>query len=191
MKKKINYLETFMFPDLPFTYPVYAISESGKVINFKSVIYPNPRSKKKFTRNKQLSIRSLQAKIFDSLIEVGFFDPLLVYKEVPIVIQNSFRVPGQTGLYVLLDYFFPQLRLAVELDSELHDKEKDILRDQYLKKLGITVKRLLNFQKKETQRKDFRELCKYMRSCEVLELPCYDFLYDIKRNSDLNPGGSY
>lgn len=189
MKKKIiNYLETFTFPDLPFQYPVYAISESGKVVNFKSVIYPNPRSKKKFTRNKQLSLRSLQAKIFDALIEVGFFDPLIVYKEFPIVIQNSMRIPGQTGMYILLDYFFPQLRLAVELDSELHDRKRDELRDQYLGKLGITVKRILNLQKKDTQRKDFRELCKYMRSLEVLDLPHYDFLRDIRENSDLNPG---
>ena len=187
-KKIINYLETFTFPDLPFQYPVYALSESGKVVNFKSVIYPNPRSKKKFTRNKQLSFRSLQAKIFDALIEVGFFDPLIVYKEFPIVIQNSMRIPGQTGMFVLLDYFFPQLRLAVELDSDLHDKIRDNLRDQYLEKLGIKVWRLLDFQKKTTQRNEFRELCKYMRTLEVLDLPQYDFLRDIRENSDLNPG---
>ena len=96
--KKINYLETFTFPDIYQVYPVYALSESGRVVNFKSIIYPNSRSKKKFTRNKQLSNRSLQAKIFDALIEVGFFDPLIVYKEFPVVIQNSMRVPGQSGL---------------------------------------------------------------------------------------------
>ena len=185
---KINYLDTFTFPDIPQIYPVYAISESGKVVNFKSVIYPNPRSKKKFTRNKQLSKRSLQAKIFDALIEVGFFEPLIVYKEYPVVIQNSMRLPGQTGMYVLLDYFFPQLRLAVELDSDLHDKERDKLRDEYLGKLGIKVWRLLDFQKKDVQRKNFRELCKYMRTLEVLDLPSYDFLRDIRNNGDLNPG---
>jgi len=191
MKKKINYLETFTFPDLPQLYPVYALSESGRVINFKSVIYPNSRSKKKFTRNKQLSNRSLQAKIFDALIEVGYFKPLIVYKEFPIVIQNSMRIPGQKGMFVLLDYFFPQLRLAVELDSELHDQEKDKLRDQYLEKIGIKVWRLLNFQKKETQRKDFAKLCEYMRSQEVLDLPVYDFLSDIRKKSVRKPGESY
>jgi hypothetical protein len=102
-----NYLESFRFPDIPQEYPVYAISESGRIVNFKSVVYPNQKSRKKFTRNKQLYKRSLQAKIFDALIEVGFFEPLLVYKEFPIVIQNSMRVPGQKGMFVLLDYFFP------------------------------------------------------------------------------------
>jgi hypothetical protein len=189
--KKINYLETFTFPDIYQVYPVYALSESGRVVNFKSIIYPNSRSKKKFTRNKQLSNRSLQAKIFDALIEVGFFDPLIVYKEFPVVIQNSMRVPGQSGMFVLLDYFFPQLRLAVELDSDLHNKESDKLRDEYLEKLGIKVWRLLDFQKKEVQRKNFRELCKYMRSLEVLDIPSYDFLRDIRNNTDLNPGESY
>ena len=183
-----NYLETFRFPDIPQEYPVYAISESGRIVNFKSVVYPNQKSRKKFTRNKQLYKRSLQAKIFDALIEVGFFEPLLVYKEFPIVIQNSMRVSGQKGLFVLLDYFFPQLRLAVELDSELHTPEKDRLRDEYLGKLGIKVWRLLNFQKKEVQRKDFRELCKFMRSLEVLDLPRYDFLRDIREKKNLGTG---
>lgn len=186
--KKLNYLETFTFPDIPQVYPVYAISESKRIVNFKSIIYPNPRSKKKFTRNKQLLKRSLQAKIFDALIEVGFFDPLIVYKEFPIVIQNSLRLPGQSGMFVLLDYFFPQLRLAVELDSNLHNKEADKLRDAYLGKLGIKVWRLLDFQKKEVQRKDFRELCRYMRTLDVLDLPSYDFLLDIREKGDLNRG---
>ena len=142
-KKTINYKETFTFPDIPVLYPVYALSESGKVMNFKSISYPTPKSKKKFTRNKQLSQRSMQAKIFDALINVGYFDPLIVYREFPVVIQNALRLPGQSGMYYYLDYYFPELHLAVELDSDLHNPEKDKLRDLYLNKLGIIIRFIL------------------------------------------------
>ena len=40
-------------------------------------------------------------------------------------------------LYYYLDYYFPELRIAVELDSELHVPEKDRIRDKYLERLGI------------------------------------------------------
>ena len=119
-----NYLETFSFPDITFQlYPVYSISQSGVLFNFKSVIYPSEVSAKKFTRKKQLSHRSLQAKIFDALINVGYFEPLTVIREYPIVVQNHLRLEGQTGSFYLCDYFFPTLKddcgnwgLVVELE---------------------------------------------------------------------------
>ena len=92
-KKQINYTDTFVFPGIDVVYPVYALSESGKVINFKSVSYPNPRSIKRYTRLKQLRKRSMQAKIFDAIINIGYFDPLTVWREFPVVIQNSQRLP--------------------------------------------------------------------------------------------------
>ena len=82
-----NYLEVFFFPDIPWQpYPVYSVSEKGNVYNLKNVLYPNASSAKKFTRNKQLRQRSAQAKMFDMLINIGFWDPLIVVKEFPIVI---------------------------------------------------------------------------------------------------------
>ena len=187
-KKEINYLETFLFPDIPdVIYPVYAISESGKVMNFKSIAYPNPRSKKKFTRNKQLSIRSLQAKIFDALINVGYFKPLTVYREFPIVIDNSMRLPEQDGLYYYLDYYFPELRLAVELDSELHIPEKDMIRDKYLDKLGIEVIRIFNFQKVDVQKNIFPKLAERMREKGIKTRIQFDFLKPMKNHLSRNP----
>lgn len=180
MNKKINYLETFLFPDIDVIYPVYAISESGKIMNFKSIIYPSPTSRKKFTRRKQLVNRSLQAKIFDAFIEVGFFDPLKVIKEFPVLIQKNRRLPGQEGLYIMMDYYFPELRLAVELDSEYHVEEKDQVRDKYLEGLGITTKRLNGLHKQSVQRKDFRELTKWMRERGKQEPIKFDFLQDIQ-----------
>lgn len=178
-KKTINYKETFTFPDIPVLYPVYALSESGKVMNFKSISYPTPRSKKKFTRNKQLSQRSMQAKIFDAFINVGYFDPLIVYREFPVVIQNALRLPGQTGMYYYLDYYFPELHLAVELDSDLHNPEKDRLRDLYLNKLGITVFRIQDLQKPNIQKTKFKELTVLMRKIGKKNPIQFDFCKDI------------
>ena len=180
-KKKINYLETFLFPDIPdVIYPVYAISESGKVMNFKAIAYPSPRSKKKFTRNKQLSNRSLQAKIFDALINVGYFNPLTVYREFPIIIDNQLRLPDQEGLYYYLDYYFPELRLAVELDSELHVPEKDKIRDKYLNLLGIEVIRINGFHKVDVQKNIFPKLAQRMREKGIKVRIQFDFLRGIK-----------
>lgn len=178
-KKTINYKETFTFPDIPVLYPVYALSESGKVMNFKSISYPTPRSKKKFTRNKQLSQRSMQDKIFDAFINVGYFDPLIVYREFPVVIQNALRLPGQSGMYYYLDYYFPELHLAVELDSDLHNPEKDKLRDLYLNKLGITVFRIQDLQKPNIQKTKFKELTALMRKIGKKNPIQFDFCKDI------------
>ena len=178
-KKTINYKETFTFPDIPVLYPVYALSESGKVMNFKSSSYPTPKSKKKFTRNKQLSQRSMQAKIFDAFINVGYFDPLIVYREFPVVIQNALRLSGQGGMYYYLDYYFPELHLAVELDSDLHDPKKDKLRDLYLGKLGITVFRIQDLQKPNIQKTKFKELTALMRKIGKKNPIQFDFCKDI------------
>ena len=179
-KKEKNYLETFLFPGIDVLYPVYALNEEGKLVNFKSIIYPSPRSRKKFTRGKQLAIRSAQAKIFDAIINIGFFDPLVVIPEFPIVIQNSLRLPGQKGMYMLLDYYFPELRLAVELDSDLHSEEKDKLRAQYLSNLGIAVWRINGLHKPSVQKKEFKELTKWMRENGVKPLISFDFQKDLR-----------
>lgn len=171
---KLNYLETFTFPDIPGqSYPVYAVGRGGKIVNFKAIIYPNRTSCKKFTRNKQLKKRSLQAKIFDALINVGYFDPLIVYREFPVIIENSKRLPEmKSGLFWLLDYYFPELRLAVELDSDLHNEDKDSVRDEYLKRnLGISVYRLKNFNLEVTQKGEFKNLTKMMREMVPIKNP--------------------
>lgn len=163
--KKIDYFETFLFPDIPFQfYPVYSVSESGQVINIKSMMYPTPKSCKKFTRNKQLRNRSLQAKIFDAIINIGYFNPLMVIKEFPIIIQNSRRLKDQVGSYYYLDYYFPNLNICVELDSDLHKESKDTIRDRYLEEIGITTFRIRNLEKELIQKTKFPELTSLLRS---------------------------
>lgn len=166
MAKSINYLETFFFPDIPFQpYPVYSVSASGHVINIKSMMYPTPKSRKKFTRNKQLSKRSLQAKIFDSIINIGYFNPLLVIKEFPVIIQNTKRLSGQVGSWYYLDYYFPTLKVCLELDSDLHKEDKDEIRDEYLLKgLGIRTFRIKGLEKESIQKTKFQEFTSLLRS---------------------------
>lgn len=167
MKKKKEE-DYFIFPDIPdVLYPVWTENETGKLCNFKTIIYPNPRCAKKFTRRNQLIHRSQQAKIFDALINIGYFNPLIVYKEFPIVIDNSLRLPDQEGMYYLADYAFPELRLFVELDTKsTHDPKKDKIRDNYLNKIGFSVYRINNLEKADTQKKEFPKLINFMKSLE-------------------------
>lgn len=158
-----------MFPDIPGQpYPVYVRNHTGRISNFKSLVYPDPVSAKKYTRKKQLKFRSAQAKVFDALINVGFFDPLPVFLEFPVPVQGCYRLPGQKRLYYMLDYYFPTLRIAVELDSEYHDnqvKDPDPLRDEYLQKVhGIQVLRIRDLQKPSIQRGKFREMAGLIKS---------------------------
>lgn len=169
----ITYRETFIIPDLWWQpYPVYHVSEKGNLYSLKSILYPNPRSIKKFTRNKQLKNRSMQAKMMDMLLNVGYFDPLPVAREFPFIIQNGKRLKGMKGGYFLLDYFFPTVLggkgLAVELDSEYHKKEKDAVRDLYLlKNYGIRTFRISHLERPEVQKGKFKELCQLLRSEEA------------------------
>ena len=154
-----NYREKFWLPGIEFmSFNKYAISKSGRLVNFESIIYPNPKSSKRYTRRKQLMKRSLQAKLFDMLIEINYFNGLgEVVKEMPIILENSKRVKGlDSGLFILLDYYFPSIKMAVELDSDYHDVEKDKIRDQYLLvNHGIEVFRMRDFQKKSVQNTKF------------------------------------
>ena len=183
MKEK-NYLETFTFPDIPWQpYPVYSVSENGRVYNFKNVVYPNTTSRKRHTRLKQLSKRSQQAKFFDFLINIGFWDPLIVVREFPVVISNLKRTAGIEGGFFLLDYYFPTLRLAVELDSEYHNGKKDGLRDLYLESIGIKTYRISHLERVDIQKKEFKALCAEMRKMTPLESPgVFDFLVNIRNH---------
>lgn len=176
MAKKINYRESFYFPDIPYQpYPIYLISNSGKLVNFKSIVYPSTTSVKKYTRKKQLRFRSQQAKIFDALINVGYFDPLIVYREFPIPIQNCYRLEGQKRLYYICDYFFPTLNLVVELDSDYHDsqtRDPDTIRDNYIKSVhGLDIFRIRDLQKEAVQKSKFKELAKLMRDKNPVSSP--------------------
>lgn len=184
--KTLNLSETFTFHEFPWqTYPVYSLADSGRVYNFKSVVLPSATSRKRFTRRKQLVHRSMQAKIFDAFLNVGYFDPLPVVREFPVLIQNSKRLPGQSGGFYLIDYYFPTALsgkgLFIELDSELHDPGKDEIRDKYLLNVyGIKTFRINNLEKEVVQKGKFKELCELLRSEPASKQPeCLPMMTDI------------
>lgn len=168
-----NYRQKFFIPDIPTQpYPVYAISESGRIVNFKNMVYPNSKSIKRFTRLKQLRKRSKQALLFDFLIRINYWNPLTVYREFPVIIENDKRMNNQTGLFYLLDYYFPELKLAVELDSDLHSKSKDNIRDEYLKKVcGIRTFRIIGLDNSKTQSTRFMELVEMIKKINPIPNP--------------------
>ena len=104
-----------------------------------------------------------------------------------MIIQNHLRLQEQDGSYYLCDYFFPTLKdseghwgLSVELDSELHDPKKDVIRDMYLDKIGILVFRIKNLERQDIQKTRFRELVGKMKSLENCGSPrVFSFLDNI------------
>jgi very-short-patch-repair endonuclease len=76
--------------------------------------------------------------------------------------------------------------LAVELDSEYHNQEKDELRDSYLEKIGIKTFRISHLEKSDVQKVRFKELCKEMRGMTPTESPIvFDFLSNIRLSKGL------
>lgn len=184
-KKKennINHLETFYFSDIPTQpYPVYSISESGNLYSLKNIVYPG-KSAKKFTRAKQLKWKSQQARLVDFLINIDYFYPLTVYREFLVPIQNSLRLPGISGGFFLLDFYFYELSLALELDSDYHNLDADNLRDEYLEQLGIEVFRIYNLEKITTQKGKFKEFIALLKSKVPVQNPRpFDFLGDLRK----------
>lgn len=59
----------------------------------------------------------------------------------------KFRRQYSVDNYVI-DFYCPKLKLAVEVDGEIHDlpeqKEHDIIRQKYLEQYGITFVRIKN-----------------------------------------------
>jgi very-short-patch-repair endonuclease len=86
----------------------------------------------------------------------------------------------------LLDYFFPTLGLAVELDSEYHNGGKDELRDKYLMSIGIKTFRMSHLERTDIQKTKFKELCKEMRGMTPREAPMvFSFTDNIRRREGL------
>lgn len=89
-------------------------------------------------------------------------------KEFPIIIEdrdlwdmitNKLGISNNTNYY-LLDYFFPYLGIAVEIDSEYHDTKQryDIARDIYIKSVyGLETIRFYKYGENELERKAFIE----------------------------------
>ena len=135
---------SFKFEDNDLIYPVYIkCKDKEGYYNFrKSVTSSN------YSRKYQLDHRSTQSYLFDKFIEIGYFKLLGInynfITEMVLINTNLTNDPNRS--YYLLDYFIPDLSLAIELDSDYHDPIKDKLKDQFLASIGIDVVRIDNFQ---------------------------------------------
>ena len=154
---------SFKFEDIDIIYPVYVRSKNdqNKSHNFRRSIANGIRSRKF-----QLDHRSIQAYLFDKLIELGHFKLLgLGYKFIPeLPIINTRSDIDEFRTYYLLDYFIPDLSLCIELDSDLHNLEHDRLKDKFLNSIGIDVYRIYNFQSDTKDKLD--SLVQYIRGKE-------------------------
>lgn len=137
---------TFKFEDIDLIYPVYIKCKNGEgYYNFRKSL---TTSNIIFSRPYQLNHRSTQSYLFDKFIEIGHFKLLGInYNFITeMVLINTNLTNDSNRSYYLLDYFIPDLSLAVELDSNYHNPEYDKLKDQFLTSIGIDVYRIDNFQ---------------------------------------------
>lgn len=140
LDKSIEYSElhpdrVIGFKGLDIIYPKRLHTTKGSIINLESKIIEGGRSWG--SRSNRLSNRSHQEELFDLLIRIGYFTQR-VYREVIIPTESS---------YIIADYYFPDNRLIVELDSDLHDESSDEERDLYLSiLLGLQVIRIKDFK---------------------------------------------
>ncbi len=63
----------------------------------------------------------------------------------------GYKFRRQYGIgYYIVDFYCPELKLAIELDGDIHTLQKNInrdkIRDKYLQDCGIIVKRYWNHQ---------------------------------------------
>ena len=139
MANNIDLFEySFKFKDINLEYPRFIKLQNGRYFNFMNSI-----SNSKYSRQSQLDHRSTQAIKFDTLVDINYFN-FEVIKEVPLINTRPDIDPNRS--YYLLDYFIPDLSLAIELDSNYHNPEYDKLKDQFLDSIGIDVYRIYNFQ---------------------------------------------
>ena len=136
---------TFKFEDIDLIYPVYIKCKDGEeYYNFRKSL---TTSNIIFSRPYQLNHRSTQAQYFDLLLELDYFKLLGIdYNFITEMVLINTRLdidPNRS--YYLLDYFIPDLSLAIELDSSYHDPIKDKLKDQFLASIGIDVVRIRDF----------------------------------------------
>lgn len=89
---------------------------------------------------------------FFELIINRYYSNLNYCREVPLIVEdrNLWRNFCATeGVectpeildrnYFLADYIFPEYNLIIEIDSDLHNKEYDNARDDYVKVLGVLI----------------------------------------------------
>ena len=128
---------TFTIDNFNIIYPVYLKSKSGRYYKFKHAVLNS-----NYSRTTQLNNRSIQSVQFDLLVDIDYFN-IPIHKEF-VLINTNLSIDSIRSYY-LLDYFIPSKSLCIELDSDLHNDNKDKLKDRFLESLGIKVLMIRDF----------------------------------------------
>lgn len=91
------------------------------------------------------NFRKLLKDYYPSLNNIREF-PLLIENRNSLCDQYNVCEKGRNRNYFLADYLFPDYNFIVEIDSQLHDPNYDIARDNYIVfSFGISILRLYEF----------------------------------------------
>lgn len=137
----------FTFQVGEFIIPAFIFNKDNRLIDLRKNRFNN------FNERKSTWVR------FFELIITRYYPWLSYCREVPLIIEdrNLWRNFCTTeGVecspenldrnYFLADYIFPEYNLMVEIDSDLHDKEYDNARDDYVKSTwGFNILRFFEF----------------------------------------------
>ena len=87
----------------------------------------------------------------------------------------KFRRQFGIGPYII-DFYCPQLKFAIELDGDVHAfekiKQKDAIRDKFLKDLDITIKRYWNheiYKEIDSVLEEIFNICQQLNELKIKE----------------------
>lgn len=137
----------FTFQVGEFIIPAFIFNKDNKTIDLRENRFST------FKERKSTWVR------FFELIINRYYPNLNYCREVPLIIEDrnlwrNFCVTEDVDCtpeildrnYFLADYIFPEYNLMVEIDSNLHDKEYDNARDDYVKSTwGFNILRFFEF----------------------------------------------
>lgn len=137
----------FTFQVGEFIIPAFIFNKDNKTIDLRENRFST------FKERKSTWVR------FFELIINRYYPNLNYCREVPLIIEDrnlwrNFCVTEDVDCtpeildrnYFLADYIFPEYNLMVEIDSNLHDKEYDNARDDYVKNTwGFNILRFFEF----------------------------------------------
>ena len=157
-----NFILSRIYEDLTFQVGPYRIP--------KSILPKNPGPKIKLLDSRQSQLIKGQTNPNNQ----GFEIFLISNPDLPPCIRELPIIPSEESQknFYLLDYFFPTLGLAIELDSKTyHQKSKDQEKTKDLKLLGINTLRVYGFWD-PIQRKNLEGYVKSsIKSCKKSSLP--------------------
>lgn len=122
------------------TIPKHILGKNGNKLDLPNKRFELLKNQSSYSKNfKEYLEKDLKEYYIQECIVI------IRYKDLWKSIQNKYKLTGET-LYFSLDYYLPKYKLAIEIDSNLHDPEYDKARDEYNYAVyGITTLRFYEF----------------------------------------------